>query len=156
MTRFFILLMVVGCGASTPVPQYAGISEKQYVEARELPPRPDADPIAKEDDWVKPLPAGQCADRDGVLLSPEKAVRAALYKDGYNNLRNLYDIDRQVWTQHRIVYNERTAQANAEIKRLAPSWWDEQKTSISWAAGFALGAATTILIVYSVDSVKNE
>jgi len=161
-------VFAVGCGASTPVVQYAGISEKQHVEKKKLPDRPDATPIAKADDWVKPLPAATCTikkkdgttetvqTKDGILLSPEKAVRAALYKDGYNNLRDLYEIDRQIWGQHRIVYDERLGQANAEVKRLAPSWWDRHKTSIACAAGFAAGAVATVAIVYAVDEVKKQ
>lgn len=148
------VLAAAGCSASTPVPQYPGIKEKQHVEARELPPRPDAEPISPEQDWVQALPAGKCAEKDGILLSPEKAVRAKLWQTAYNGLRNLYDLDRQVWGQHRIVYEERTQQANAEIKRLAPSWWQENKGTIAWAGGFLMGAAATIAILYGVEQVQ--
>ena len=148
------LVFAVGCGASTPVVQYSGIREEQHVEKKKLPDPPDSEAIPKEKDWVKPLPAGKTHTEDGVLLSPEKAVRAKKWQDGYKNLRNLYELDRKVWGAQRTVYEERLGQANAEIKRRSPSWWDENKGTIAWAAGFVMGAAATVGIVYSVDQVK--
>ena len=93
-------------------------------------------------------------DRDGILISPEKAARAKLWQVSYKSLLELYEIDRQIFTQHRIIYDERLTQANAEISRLSPSWWDENKGTIGWATGFVAGAVATIAIVYAVDEVK--
>ena len=149
-----ILLVSIGCSASTPVVQYPQISDKQHVEDKVLPERPDAVAIAPENDWVKSMKAGDSTDKPGVLLSPDKAARAKKWQDGYNNLRDLYELDRQVWQQHRIVYDERISQANAQIKRLSPSWWDENKSSLLWAGGFIMGAATSIAIVYGLDHVR--
>lgn len=149
-----ILLFSIGCGAATPFLQYPAMSEKQQVENKTLPARPDAVAVAPDDDWVKPMKAGDVVDKPGVLLSPGKAARAKEWQLGYNALRDLYDIDRQVWVQHRIVYEERTTQANATIRRLSPSWWDENKSSILWAGGFIMGAATSIAIVYGLDHVR--
>lgn len=147
-------VLMVGCGASTPVPQYAGITESQYVERRDLPPSPDAVAIPDDKNWVEPLAATKCTDKDGILLSPEKAVRAKLWKTSYEGLRTLYDLDRKVWTEHRIVYDERITQANKEIERRSPSWWSENKGTVAWAGGFLMGAAATVAIVYAVDEVK--
>lgn len=149
-----ILLVTIGCSASTPVLQYPKLNDKQRVEEKSLPERPDAVAIAPENDWVKPMKAGDSTDKPGVLLSPDKAARAKKWQDGYNNLRDLYELDRQIWVQHRIVYDERIAQANAEIKRLSPSWWDENKSQILWVGGFVMGAATSIAIVYGLDNVR--
>jgi hypothetical protein len=152
--KALVLIFLVSCAASTPVVQYAGIDPKQYVETKTLPDRPDKDPIPADKDWVIPLAAGQTAKQDGVLLSPEKAGRAKLWQDGYLGLRSLYDIDRQIWTQQRIIYDERLSQANAEIKRRSPSWWDENKGTLSWVGGFVMGAATSVAIVYGLEHVK--
>lgn len=149
------MLFAIGCSASTPVLQYPNLSDKQRVEDKKLPDRPDAIAIAPENDWVKAVKAGDVADKPGVLLSPDKAARAKKWQDGYNSLRDLYDLDRQVWQQHRIVYEERTSQANAEIKRLSPSWWDENKATIGWVGGFVMGAACSVAIVYALDNVQN-
>lgn len=154
MKRYIAILLVVACSASTPVPQYPAMSEKQQVENKALPERPDAEKIASENDWVKPMKAGDSTDKPGVLLSPDKAARAKKWQDGYNNLRDLYELDRQVWQQHRIVYEERQNQSNALIKRLSPSWWDENKSQILWVGGFVMGAATSIAIVYGLDHVR--
>lgn len=148
------LVFAMGCGASTPVVQYAGIDKKQHVETRKLPDPPDAKPIPKDKDWVKPLPAGQTHDKGGVLISPEKAARAKKWQDAYKNLRSLYELDRQIMGQHRIIYEERLGLANKEIKRNSPSWWDENKGTMGWVVGFVAGAAATIGIVYAVDEVK--
>jgi hypothetical protein len=149
-----VLLFVIGCGAATPVIQYPAMAEKQRVEEKELPAPPDAEPIAPEDDWTKAMKPGDSTDKAGVLLSPGKAARAKKWQDGYLNLRSLYELDRKIWQQHRIVYEERISSANAEIKRLSPSWWDENKGTLGWAGGFLMGAAATIAIVYGLDNVR--
>lgn len=157
-----LMILSAGCGAATPVVQYKGIPEAQYVEQKELPESPATEPIAKKDDWVKALPASVCIDEKGVerrtehgiVMSPQKAARAKRWQDAYKNLRGLYDLDRQVFGQHRIIYDERMGQANEEIERLSPSWWDENKGTFGWGAGFIAGAAATIAIVYAVDEVQ--
>lgn len=151
--KALVLVLLVACVAPAAVPQYAGIDPKQYIETKPLPARPDADPIPAADDWDQALLAGQAAPQNGILLSPQKAGRAALWKDDYNSLRNLYELDRQIWTQQRIVYDERLSQANAEIKRISPSWWDENKGTLAWVGGFVMGAATSVAIVYSINHV---
>lgn len=162
--RLLSLLTVLslGCGAATPVVQYRGIPEAQYVEQKELPESPAGELIAKKDDWVKALPASVCTDAKGVerktdhgiVMSPQKAARAKRWQDSYSNLRGLYELDRQIFSQHRIIYDERMGQANEEIVRLSPSWWDKNKGTLGWGAGFVAGAAATIAIVYAVDEVK--
>jgi len=157
-----ISLLFMGCGAAKPVVQYKSIPEAQYVEQRDLPDSPALEPISKESDWVKALPASTCTDERGVerktehgiVMSPEKAARAKRWQDAYNSLRGLYELDRQIFSQHRIIYDERTKQANEEIVRLSPSWWMENKGTLGWGAGFIAGAAATIAIVYAVDEVK--
>lgn len=163
--RFVVLIAmaVAACGSSNSVPQYPGIGESHHVEAKKLPPRPDAQAIAKEDNWSEPLPSATCtvestgetvATKDGVLISPDKAIRAIRFKDSYNNLRDLYEIDRQIIGAQRVVYEERLAQANSEIRRLSPSWFDRNKGTLGWVGGFVAGAVTTVAIVYAVDEVN--
>lgn len=147
------ITILFACAASSPVARYPGFDDKHRVENNPLPERPDSEKIPSDKDWVKPLRAGECAESDGILLSPEKAVRAKLWQEGYNSVRTLYEIDRQIWQQHRIVYEERLNQANSEVARLSPSWWDENKSSILWAGGFLMGAATSISIVYALDKI---
>jgi len=157
-----LIALSLGCGAATPVVQYHRIPEAQYVEQKELPESPDAKPIAEKADWVKALPASVCTDANGVervtengiILSVEKAARAKKWQDGYKSLRGLYELDRQIFGQHRIIYDERLQQANKEIQRLSPSWWDENKGTLGWGTGFITGAVATIAIVYAVDEVK--
>lgn len=155
-------VLSVGCGAATPVVQYKPIPADQHVETKELPEPPDAKPIAKEDDWVMALPASVCTDekgterktQHGIIISPEKAARAKRWQDSYKGIRNIYELDRQIFGQHRIIYSERLQQANKEIHRLSPSWWTENKGTLGWGTGFIAGAAATIAIVYAVDEVQ--
>jgi hypothetical protein len=149
-----VVLVCFGCSSSTPVIQYPAMSDKLKVEEKPLPAAPDAEPVAPEDDWTKAMKPGDVADKAGVLLGPGKAARAKKWQDGYINLRSLYELDRQIWQQQRIVYEERVSSANAEIKRLSPSWWDENKGTLGWAAGFIMGAATSVAIVYAIDNVR--
>jgi len=140
--------LTMGCASAMPIVQYAGIPEEQHVESRALPSAPDSDPIATDADWVIALPKGECTGQDGILLSPEKAVRAKQWQDQYRNLRNLYDLDRAVWKSHRTVYEERLKKANERVKDLTPSWWDANEGNIAMGAGFVVGVLATVAITY--------
>jgi len=149
-----LVALICGCAAATPVTQYPLMSQQQQVEQKPLPERPDAKEIPEKEDWVKPLNAGECTATEGVLLSAAKAARAKKWQLGYNALRDLYDTDRQIWSLHRITYEERIGQANITIKRISPSWWDENRTIIGWTGGFIMGAVSSIAIVYGLDQVR--
>ena len=148
------LLAMFGCGQAMPAVQYDGIRQAQRIEERKLPARPDAKPIPEHYDWVRVLAPGECTERAGILISAEKAARAKRWQTGYVRLRELYELDRGIWIQQRIVYEERLGQANSEIYRLAPTWWDSNKATIGWASGFVLGVVATIAVVYGVEEAK--
>lgn len=145
----FFIFIASGCtpGGQTHV-QYSGIDESDWPENKELPNRPDENQIPDEDDWVEPIFEGDVADRDGIIMSPEKAVRARQWQVGYESLFDIYSIDREIWEQHRIIYETRIRSANEEIRRLAPTWWDENSLYIGMSSGFVAGVATAITIFY--------
>lgn len=147
-------LTVFACGQSMPAVQYRGISESKRVEERKLPARPDDKPIPERHDWIRVMASKSCTDRAGILFSAEKAARAKLWQMGYIDLRDLYELDREIWVQQRIVYEERLGQANTEIRRLSPTWWDSNKGTIGWASGFVLGVVATIAVVYGVEEAR--
>lgn len=149
-----VLVFAMGCGSAAPVVVYSGMPERQHVEKKELPAAPDAEPIPTKEDWVRPMPKGQCAEKDGLLISPAKAARAKKWQLGYKSLRDLYEVDREIWGQTRIVYDERLKAANKDIERLSPTWWDNNKGTVGFVTGIVLGVAATVGIVYAVDEVK--
>ncbi len=150
------LVLLIGCSGAVPV-YFTGIKDPSFrVEDRKLPPRPDKKPIPPDKDWVLPLVKDKPSPKDGVLISAEKAVRAAKYKTRYNELRSLYDLDRHVWRSTRVIQEEQRKQANQVIKDLTPGWWSKNKGMLSWTTGFVLGAASTILIVYGLDKVDQK
>jgi len=144
------VVMTIGCGAPAPMVQYAGIKDSDRVEEKALPDAPNAVPIPEEWNWVVPLPAGRKHTKAGVLLSPEKAARAVDWKNGYNNIRSLYELDRKVWREHRTIYEERLKKANEEIRRLSPTWYEHNKIVI----GFVTGVATTVAIVFAINGAQ--
>jgi len=144
-----VLLCSIGCASAPPVVQFSGIPEKQYVEVRDLPESPDVDPVIAGADWAVPLSRGECTHQDGILLSPEKAVRAKLWQEGYRSIRSLYELDRKVWAEHRTVYENRIKQANGQIKDVTPKWWDANEGNIAMAAGFVVGVLATVGITYA-------
>ncbi len=150
------LVLLIGCGGAVPV-HFAGIKDPSFkVEDRKLPPRPDEKPIPAGKDWVVPLAKDKLAPKDGVLISAEKAVRAAKYKERYNEIRSLYDLDRHVWRSTRVIQEAQRKQANQVIKDLTPSWWQRNKGVLGWTSGTVIGAAMTILVVYGVDKVQEN
>ncbi len=154
MAAFLVLL--IGCGGAVPV-HFSGIKDPSFkVEDKKLPPRPDVKPIPPEKDWVVPLAKDKPAPKDGVLISPEKAVRAAQYKLRYNELRSRYDLDRLVWRSTRVIQSEQRGQANRVIKDLTPGWWQNNKGTLGFVTGITIGAIMTIFVVYGVDQVQER
>jgi len=149
-----LVVLAMGCGSAVPVIQYSGLPEKQHIEKRDLPDPPDKEAIPVDRDWVKPLPAGAVHDQHGILISPEKAARAKQWQLGYRNLRDLYEVDRAIWSEQRVIYDERLRQANKDIEKLSPSWWSSNKGTVGMTLGFVVGVAATVGIVYGVDEAK--
>jgi hypothetical protein len=148
-----LILFLAGCPVKSKIYQYNGIPSHNWIESSDLPIRPDADKIPEDKDWAISLHTGACAESDGILLSPEKAVRAKSWQNGYNSLRDLYEIDRKVWAQHRIIYEDRIARANKDLRSISPTWWDENKATIAWSSGFIMGAVASIAIVFALGHV---
>jgi hypothetical protein len=147
-----VLVGTMACGAGNTVVQYKGIPDKHMrVEENPLPDRPDKEPIPPAEDYVYPVTQGDPAPADGVLLSPAKAARAKKWQIGYDEIRGLYEQDRQVWKQNRIIYEERLDLANQEIGRLQPSWWDQNKGTVAFIGGVVLGAFVTVGVAYGLD-----
>jgi len=150
-----ILVGSVGCAAGKPSVVYKGISDASMrVEERSLPARPDATPLSDAANTSYPLIKGSSAPVNGLLVTEEKAARILRLKAAYDELRSLYESDRTVFKQNRLIYEERIQAANAEIARLAPSWWDDNKGTIGFIGGIVLGAAVTVGISAGVNAAK--
>ena len=150
------LVLTIGCGSAAPI-RFGGIKDPAFrVEDKPPPPRPDKDPIPPEKDWAVPLVKGAEAPDGGVLISAEKAVRAAKYKARYNEAITLWDLDKKVWKNVRVIHEERFGQANRVIKDLTPGWWDANKGTVGFITGIVIGITLTIFVVYGVDRVQEN
>lgn len=150
------LFFFVGCTAARPAVQFSGIpAGPRRVEDRAMPARPDSEPLPDDVNYAEPLLEGDKAPRDGILLSPEKVARFVAIDNGYNQIFGLYESDRVTWQQQRVYYEETIDQANKEIVRLSPTWWDENKFEVGLVGGFIVGVGVTLGIVYGVDQLTN-
>lgn len=151
------ILMIASAACShTPLMRYTGPDMLPVVEDKSLPASPDETVIPPSEDWVLPLMTGEAAPKPGVLFSPEKTARAKAWQIGYIQIRGMYEADRAYWKSTRAFYEIQLKQANVEIDRLQPSWWDSHKAEFGFATGVVIGVATTILIVYGVDQVEGN
>jgi hypothetical protein len=142
------------------------------VEERELPPDPGEEKIPEEipkGNWVEPIEKGECLDvngtpdpdtvrpcpsKSGIAVSEERAFRDGLYRVRYKQLRKLYVADRDVWSAHRELYEERLKLADKAIHDLQPSWFDRNKMQLGVIGGVVLGIATSVAILYVTEDVR--
>lgn len=159
------LLLIGGC-ATTKAAEPKRTLPSPLVAAK-LPDRPDAEPIAPSADWSVSC-AGYLAEKGdqepelvkkpGICMSTEKAIRAARYVVGYNELRGLYVVDLRTWGRERQIYERHLNAADDEIvrwkERARRSFWEQYSGQIGLGAGIVVGAVVTITIMYAVKQVK--
>ena len=170
-----LVLFTLGCGAAaTPrpasPPEGPVVAESRRPEVRPLPPDPSEESLPRgtpprpPESYVEAMEAEQCVTREGVLVSdgpcpPEsglliseaRAVRDAMYRVRYPQLRQYYVSDRQVWVAQREMYESQIQLQREEIERLQPSWWEENDGTILAAAGVVVGVAVTVLVTFAVN-----
>ena len=157
MQRVLVLVILasIACSPVQPTVIYKGISDPAMrVEERSLPDRPDAVPLTDAQNASYPVTKGSAAPVDGIVISPDKVARILKLKAGYDELRGLYQADRDIFKQNRLIYEERISQANAEISRLTPSWWDRHGASVGVIIGLVGGAALTAALYRVALSTK--
>lgn len=162
----FILICAVGCGTATAAAPI--IPETRHWELQELPPDAETEEIEGYggEDWAEGLEAGECVDADGKLVegaskpcpdrsgisvSERRAARLDLYATRYKELRKIALADRKIAQVQREYYEARMQAALKEIERLQPSWWERHDGEILGLAGFALGAATVVILAMALD-----
>jgi hypothetical protein len=127
------------------------------VEEDPLPADPETEPLDSKissADWVEPLESGSCHDangkllvrpcpvRSGIAMSEAKAVRFALYRTRYREMRTIYVANMKVVGVQRELYETRLKQADKAIRDLQPSWLDQHSAELGILGGFVLGVAT--------------
>lgn len=129
--------------------------------AAKLPERPDAQPVPPAADWVIALSEGETVPEGqaGILMSQEKAARAAKYVVGYNELRQLYEVDLRTWGREREIYERHLALADAEVERMRQkavrSFWERHAPEVAMVLGVVIGAAVTVSIVAAVHGTED-
>jgi hypothetical protein len=156
MRRAVAALLLVSfpaaCSTTTAPPATRRTTPEQLA-ARELPPSPDAEAIPPEHDWAVAVQGVQVAPgdrRDGILLSFEKAQRAARLRIAYDELRALYSIDLRTWAREREVYERYLQLADDEIGawrlRAQRSWWEENGDEFGLFLGLGLGIVLSVAV----------
>jgi hypothetical protein len=172
--RQLVLVLVVATGCATvPVVPEPLINTRHVVETKPLPPDPALEALpdgTPAGDWVEPLEAASCLDkagkalpdapspcpsRSGIASSEARAVRDAMYRNRYSELRRLYEADRQLWGAHRELYEERVRTGAEELKKAQPNWWQQHGPALGVVGGFVVGAASTIAITFAIHQAAN-
>lgn len=163
-----LMVLAVGCGASTATTVRPLVAENRQPEARELPPDPveealpEGIPTDPPETAVEALEAGSCPPdavqpcpaQSGILVSEARAARDALFRIRYRELRRTYEADRQVWAAHRELYETQVRLDREEIQRLQPGFWEEHDAEILGVVGFVIGAAITIGIMAVIETTR--
>lgn len=164
-----LVLSAMGCGAGAAQrpahpPADPLVPDARRPEVRPLPPDPATEPFPEgtpadpAEGYVEPIEAGQCAEMEypcpsvsGILISEARAVRDAMFRIRYPQLREYYVADRQVWKAHRELYETQIESQREEIERLQPSWWERNDGTILAAVGVVAGVAVTVLVTFAVN-----
>jgi len=153
-----VILFVVGCGASLqPITAVHALPEP--LVAVGLPPDVTREPIPPEADWAVAVEGVEIAPgdlRDGILLSFEKAQRAARLRVAYDEMRSLYGVDIRTWAREREVYERYLRLADEEIvtwrEQAERTWWEQHGSEVALWVGLAAG----IVLSVSVGAVLQE
>lgn len=157
-----VVVFLIACGGVLPTAPTVPNDIRKRVEMRELPEDP-ADIVLPEGyvpgDWLVAYSSADCQtegcpDKDGILVSEERAWRDGMYRIKYRELRRFFEADRSVWDIHRELYETRLMLGDQEIQRLQPSWWDNNKFQFGVVGGLALGIATSVGILWATDEVR--
>jgi hypothetical protein len=154
---FVIFICLVGCAQEQQLAPT--IRESRHVESRVLPVDPAFVALPEgfsTEDWVEPLEAAscveegaivggiQCPSRSGIVVSEARAWRDAQYRIGYQELRRLYEADRQVWQSQRELYEVQIQMDRQELERSRPRWWDRNKGLVLLGVGLIIGAGFVV------------
>lgn len=159
MKNAFLVILAVAnsyCGPKTVQMSDTAMRHREEV-VTELPPRPDVEPIAPEDDWVVPVSIGEMVEQPGVCMSDAKALRAGRYVVSYNELRGLYRSDLRTWNREREIYERYLTDAEIELaywqEKSRRTWWERNSAQIGLAAGIVIGAGLAVGLVYGINQV---
>lgn len=155
-----LLAMAVACSTTKAASPEKRTLPSPLVAAK-LPERPDAEVIPSAASWVISAEEGEIVPegRSGILMSQEKAMRAARYVVSYDELRRLYEVDLNTWGREREIYERYLIASEAETKRAwtaaERSWWERNAPHIALIGGFVVGAVLTASIVAAVQGTEN-
>jgi len=155
-----MFLLLVACSTTKTASPEKRTMPSPLVAAA-LPERPDVQEIPAAANWVIPAEVGDVVPegRAGILMSQEKAMRAARYVVSYDELRRLYEVDLRTWGREREIYERHLELADAELTRMTKaakrSWWERSSPQIAMIGGVLIGAVVTVSIVAAVHGADN-
>lgn len=158
---FVVMFAIVNSYCTPQAVQTAGTTVFGDESAFEqLPPRPDEEPIAAEDDWVVAVSVGEMMEQPGVCMSDAKAMRSARYVVSYNELRGLYRSDLRTWERERDIYQRYLFAAEQETtywqEKSKRTWWERHSAQIGFAAGVVIGAGLAVGLTYGINQAARD
>jgi hypothetical protein len=124
-------------------------NNNNYFDLDKIPPRIKED-INEDNDWAIAVnSASDCTDKEGILISDEKAILLAKYKVGYDELYDCYELDAKLCNKKITECNNALNKSEKEIKKLQPNWFRKNKGMLGFVGGLLVGAGCTVGIVYA-------
>jgi hypothetical protein len=145
-----VALLISGCGAmvQTPaahkynLPGYAPDPLPLPIEDRpdtKLPPKAGA---------PKDLRQGETAPFNGVLIDGYLAAKYKLVMAERDRLRSQIDIDRRAYDKTHAITNGAFQDMAQRAER---SWWENNKGTVGFWVGTAVGLGLAVLTVFAID-----
>jgi len=154
-------MILAGCASSQTskitLPTYKPAKLKPPIEDRKetkLPPKVGAPTVV----MACSAKRGEAAPEDckvpfnGILVDPNYAARAKLYKAERDKLRSIVQTDRNAFAATHTVHEEAI---NDLAKRAQRSWWENNKGTVGFWGGMVVGMALAILSVYGVSKAES-
>jgi hypothetical protein len=149
-----LVLLLTACGPSIATIRYELPPNLPNVVDSPLPDSPDKVAIPDAQNYAIPLVKGMQSPQDGILISPELAKRVKLWQLDDQEIRALYQLDKNIWKAEKVIFDERLAQSNQTIQTLMPnSWWYNHKDSFIFIGGIIVGTVTTSMVVYGLKNL---
>jgi hypothetical protein len=106
---------------------------------------------SKVEGKVISIEEGEQAEISGILLSEEKAINAGEVRIAYDEIYQLYQVNRVLFltvtsAQEKALYKSEALvlKKNHQIDMLQNSWWAQNKLMVGVGTGIILGVVTTV------------
>ena len=138
------LILFVFIFACNPTTNNVHVTELDKYKEAKLPERPDKDPIPDQANWAMAAEKGEIVEKSGILISEQKASRCLELKIGYDEMRELYKSDIEIWKLREEMHGKIVKTYEKQIEEMKPSWWSRNRTWICFSLGFVVGGGIVL------------